>query len=243
MQKLDSFWVKCGVERLDHVAVTTDNLVGVLRDYMGMPGSELIRGPDVNLSQNVDYAFVRLSTGTVVEILGMKENSPIASHVDNGGGVYHFCFTVNNLENAVETALNDGAIQVVEAREDDAFDGRRVAFFMHKNHGLFEFLEAYPKDYFLSDGNKKNIFNQSSISLDNKESFDYVNEAFKKMFPALNEFEIENAEYNLTADWSSLKHLQLFMDIEEAAGVTFSSDDISQIKSFKGFVIALNKKL
>ena len=241
----DSFWTICGVRFIDHVAVTTRDLPAVLKDYLGLPGSELLRGPGINTSQNVDYAFVRLATGMVVGILGLKEGSPITEHVENGGGAYHLCFTVDDLEQATISALKNNAIQVVESREDDAFDGRRVSFFMHPDHGLFEFLEAYPKEIKLTT----KVYASKKAPLKNKISGDedskqIVKQAFTKVFPDLsNNHDVENAEYDATPGWSSFKHLQLFMEIEQAAGISFTADEIAGIQDFNGLVEGLTRKL
>ncbi|MDH5471994.1 MAG: VOC family protein [Gammaproteobacteria bacterium] len=241
----NSFWAACGVKTIDHVAVTTRNLSMVLKDYLGVPGSELLRGPGTNTSQNVDYAFVRLATGMVVEILGLKENSPITEHVENGGGAYHLCFTVTDMDHASAVAQDNGAIQVVKPREDDAFDGRRVAFFMHPDHGLFEFLDAYPKElshgvagYVSARASKKNKIEE------NIDSVQIIKQAFNKIFPELiNDYDLQTAEYDVTPGWTSFKHLQLFMEIEQIAGVSFTADEIADIQSFNGLVNGLARKL
>lgn len=238
----DSLWLKCGVKSVDHVAVTTRELPKVLRDYLAIPGSELLRGPGFNAAQNVDFAFVRLATGVVVEILGLRENSPISEHVERGGGAYHLCFTVDNLDHAVKAARENGAIEVVKPREDDAFDDRRVAFFMHSDHGLFEFLEAYPQEFAVASSTY--IAKKPSIKtkvIDSGDAVQIVKQVFCKLFPNLTD--IENAEYDVTPGWTSFRHLQLFMEIEQLAGVSFTADEIVSIQSFDGLVQGLANKL
>lgn len=238
----DSFWLRCGVITIDHVAVTTGDLYAVLRDYLGLPGSELIRGPGVNTSQNVDFAFVRTASGMMVEILGVKEDSPITEHVEKGGGAYHLCFSVNNLDQAVQSARDNGAIQVVESREDDAFDGRRVSFLVHPDHGLFEFLESYPEKFQV----KAQAISAPPVREDhsNDDAKEIIKNIISKMFPELkSDTQIESAEYDVTPGWGSFKHLQLFMEIEQAANVSFTADEIAEILSFDALVDNLKRKL
>ena len=240
-----SFWKICGVKSIDHFAVTCSDLNQVLNDYLGIEGCELLRGPGTNTSQNVDYAFVKTLQGMVIEILAVKKNSPITSHVQNGGGAYHLCFTVNNLDFAEKKAIENGAIQVIECREDDVFDGRRVSFFVHPEHGLFEFLEAYPKVF-----NQKS--EQHSVKLEsdaekNKNITEVeriVFESFSITFPKLHSREeIETAQLGITASWDSLKQLQLLMEVEKRSKIKFSVNELSAMICYKDFVDLLNKKL
>jgi len=219
LQVKDSLWLKCGVKYIDHFAVTTTDLYRVLNGYMGIQGCELLRGPATNRRQNVDYAFIRTAQGMTVEILGVKQGSPITEHVSKGGGAYHLCFSVNNLDDAVRIAQENGAIEVVEQRTDDAFDGRRVAFLMHPEHGLFEFLEAYP--YFIREHSTKVSLERSDDFKKLKSDSTLVAEkiivkAFQKVLPELkNKKELEQAKLGTTANWDSLNQLLLVMEIEK----------------------------
>ena len=242
----ESLWTKCGVKSIDHVAVTTTNLFDALNDFLGVQGCELIRGPGTNTAQNVDYAFVRTPQGMTIEILGIRTGSPITEHINNGGGAYHLCYTVIDLNIAEHHAIANGAIKVVEQRQDDAFDGRRVAFFMHPYHGLFEFLEAYPNSL-----NKQRPTNNSSrlrsvihTQKENRSSKHIILKAFKTIFPELkDDSAIINAQLDETPNWNSLNQIQLVMVIEKMAKVNFTVKEISSISSYHDFVSALSKKI
>lgn len=239
----ESLWVQCGAKIIDHVAVTTRDIKKVLRDYLGLPGSELIRGPGYNSSQNVDYAFIRTCTGITIEILGVRDNSPINQHVESGGGAYHLCFAVDDLEKSIEVALNNGAIQVVEPRQDDAFDGRRVAFLLHHDHGLFEFLESFPKCF---ESNANSTINKKNKNKDHEgdESSEITKKVFFKLFPELTSTsEVETAEYDITPGWGSFKHLQLFMEVERLTKVSFTAEEIASIQSYQKLEEALKNKM
>ena len=81
----------------------------------------------------------------VVEILSPEKDSPIAGHVKRGGGPYHFCYAVPDMDAAIDAAQQNSAKVVVAPVPDVAFDGRRVAFLFHEAHGIFELVEAIPK--------------------------------------------------------------------------------------------------
>ncbi len=236
----DSLWQQCGVISIDHMAVTTSDFIQVLNDYMGMPGCELLRGPGTNKSQNVDYAFVRTAQNLVIEILGVKEDSPISEHVKNGGGAYHLCFVVKDLDAAIQTAKKKSALIIVAPREDDVFDGRRVSFMMHPKHGLFEFLEAYPN---LGSKNKSSQIAPKSrqvisdeLTTDSHE-IQLIIKAFNHIFTDVDvQFNIKSAQLGVTPEWDSLKQLQLVMEVEKLTGTKFTVEELSSAVCFDDFV-------
>jgi catechol 2,3-dioxygenase-like lactoylglutathione lyase family enzyme len=134
----------CGVVYIDHIAVTTPDFDKTVAEYLSLPGSRLLKGPGNNPTQKVRYAFVLLDRGMVIEILGVGEDSPIERHVRQGGGPYHFCYAVEDIDRSVAQARMSGARIVADPAEDVAFDGRRVAFLFHDSLGLFELVEASP---------------------------------------------------------------------------------------------------
>jgi catechol 2,3-dioxygenase-like lactoylglutathione lyase family enzyme len=135
---------RLGVLGVDHVAVTTRRFEETLADYLSAPGAKLVKGPGWNPTQKVDYAFVAVNSGLTVEILGFKEgvDSPIEQHVRRGGGAYHLCFVVADIEAALAEVKAARGMIVLKPTPDVAFGGRRIAFFMHRAHGLVELVEA-----------------------------------------------------------------------------------------------------
>lgn len=136
-----------GIEYLDHLAVTTADLERTLAEYMALPGARLWRGPADNPTQRVRYAFVQITAGLTIEILAPlegEENSPIVSHLARGGGVYHLCYAVRDLAQALRTVEAQGGRCVVAPVADCAFDGRLIAFVVHPAHGLLELVAAFP---------------------------------------------------------------------------------------------------
>jgi len=117
-----------------------------LNEYLSLAGARLLKGPAVNQTQKVKYAFVGLSNGMVIEILSPEQDSPIAGRVKQGGGPYHFCYAVADLDAAVEVAQDHSSMLIAAPKADVAFDGRRVAFLFHAAHGVLELVEAYPKN-------------------------------------------------------------------------------------------------
>jgi methylmalonyl-CoA/ethylmalonyl-CoA epimerase len=140
---------RLGVLGVDHVAVTTRRFEETLADYLSKPGAELAKGPGWNPTQKVDYAFVVMGGSLTVEILGLKEGvaSPIEQHVRRGGGAHHLCFLVADINVALAEVKAARGMVVLKPTPDIAFAGRRIAFFMHRAHGLVELVEAEKREH------------------------------------------------------------------------------------------------
>ena len=233
----ESIWKACKVLYVDHVAVTTKYLSQTVNDYLGLPNARLLRGPGINTKQNVDYAFIQIEHGLIIEILGVLPDSPIEEHISRGGGAYHLCFAVENLDEAASMAKKYGASQVLEARKDDAFDGRRVAFFVHTRHGLFEFVEAYPS--IIYENNLSGFEHQPSdtgkIKNDgssNKEVHNKIYKIFLTVFPQEKPEKFIGSSIGNIIGWDSMGHLMLIMEIEKIFEVRFDVSEMSELDSF-----------
>jgi catechol 2,3-dioxygenase-like lactoylglutathione lyase family enzyme len=138
------FLAQLGILGVDHVAVTTRHFDQTVADYLSLPGTRIERGPGWNPTQRVDFAFVSLGSGLTVEVLGLRPDvdSPIEEHVRRGGGAYHLCYIVQDIDAALARVKEARGKLVVPPTPDVAFNGRRIAFFMHRAHGLVELVEA-----------------------------------------------------------------------------------------------------
>jgi catechol 2,3-dioxygenase-like lactoylglutathione lyase family enzyme len=140
----NGFLGQLGILGVDHVAVTTRHFEQTVADYLSLPGTRIERGPGWNPTQRVDFAFVALGSGLTVEVLGLRPDveSPIEEHVRRGGGAYHLCYVVQDLDAALARVKEARGKVVVPPTPDVAFNGRRIAFFIHRAHGLVELVEA-----------------------------------------------------------------------------------------------------
>lgn len=241
-----------GVRYIDHLAVTTPVLEKTLQEYLSLPGSRMLRGPAINLTQKVKYAFVSLSEGIVIEILSPEPNSPILGLVRNGGGPYHFCYAVENIQTAIEIAISHSAKLVLKPECDVAFDGRQIAFMFHEAHGIFELVEAYPSEIELTLPQRQKIVRTNFLPKEQK----MLNQVelgaqdlklrlcgvFKKIFFGIDENEITIAEISKTNKWDSLSHIGLMMEIESEFGLDLLPDDMAKLISFELILSYLNSK-
>lgn len=219
-----------GVLNVDHYAVTTKNLIGTLKDFLSIPNAKLVRGPGENNAQQVRYAFVELNGMGVVEILApLNDESPIWTHLNSGSGAYHLCYSVKNLDSAITIAEKEfGARIVVEPKADGAFDGRRVAFLFHPNHGLFELLEAYPS--FVEGISTEKTVNITRIT----SLIDTLLSLYKNVVTSNDEIKaFEDIDMDNSEEWDSFKHLLFIMEIEKHFEISIPASDMSKLNSLK----------
>lgn len=228
-----------GILYVDHFAVTTSNLERTMVDFLKLPGAKLLRGPAYNSSQDVKYAFVSISGSGCIEILAPgSDTSPVVGHIKGGGGAYHLCYAVHDLDAAItEAESNYGAKVVVKPRADDAFDNRRVAFLFHEDHGLFELLDAWPKEKDIVETclSTKEIINPIQ---------DEVEKSLLDVFIKILDQSFSSVEsVNKSSQWDSLKHLMLVMEIEKVYGISIPAQEIANLRTFEKLVEFIKSKI
>lgn len=222
-----------GVEYVDHVAVTTPVFEQTVADFLALPRSRLVRGPGRNESQRVLYAFVQLDGGGVIEVLGPMPDTPISTHLQRGGGAYHICYAVTDLDAACRQAGVLGARQMSVPAPDPAFDGRRVVFLHHPAHGILELVESRPGAFApvpprLPEGAIPVPEDPQPGDADQR-----LRRAFLEVLPRLDPTEVQGAAFGTTAGWDSLAQLQLMGALEMEFQVTIPADDMASLTSFQ----------
>ncbi len=228
-------WSRWGIRYLDHLAITTPDLPRTLAAYLALPGSRLDRGPGHNPRQQVDFAFVRLGGCLRVELLSGDKNSPVAAHQARGGGPYHLCFAVENLDYALRTASEEQARVVVAPTPDPVFDGRRIAFVLHPLHGLLELVEDRPTQM---------AVDTPPVSVPpqvNTDSAGRLRALMHDIFPQLSPEEIPKAALDRTPGWDSLAHLQLMMTVEREFGIEIPASDMPRVTDYTGLDALLRR--
>ncbi|MBR5736522.1 MAG: VOC family protein [Bacteroidales bacterium] len=135
---LDSF-------KFHHIGVAVKDLEATASVYAfgGYHCSSTIFDP----IQNVYICWLTKDGFPTVELLApVDEKSPVNKTLEKVGvSPYHFCYVVDNLEDAVAELRKQRYIAVSKPVEAVAFLGSRVCFLYNKNVGLVELVEAPAK--------------------------------------------------------------------------------------------------
>jgi len=130
--------------RLHHVAYVTRNIEQKTAQLAGLLGCRPTGPSVIDELQGVRIQFVEMNDGSLLELLepyGVK--SPVERHLQKGGGIYHLCFEVDDLEGTLQRMRDTGdAIVVRDPAPAPAIDNRRVAFVVTADRDLFEFVES-----------------------------------------------------------------------------------------------------
>ncbi|MDK8874847.1 VOC family protein [Paracoccus sp. SSJ] len=231
---------------VDHLAVTTAEFEPCLRDYLAMPGARISRGPGFNDQQKVRFAFVQLADGFRVEILGLPEtgDSPIMAHVERGGGAYHLCYAVADIDASLERAQAAGARVVVPPKPDPAHDGRPVAFLIHPAHGLVELVAAWPTMAAPAAAPAKaSPVPTAPAAPSSAEAQPELVAAFRTVLRKLSTEEVTEARFGDAPGWDSLAHLQLVMEVERRLGIRIPTREMGNLTSFAAFAAHVEKIL
>lgn len=132
--------------KIDHVGIAVNSLeeaVPLWRGVLGEPpaGREEVEG------EKVRVAFFGEGAGRVELLEPTAPDSAVARHLERRGeGVHHVCLRVEDLEAAVERAV-DGGAELVPPGVREGAGGHRVAFLHPRTTGgvLLELSEA-PSD-------------------------------------------------------------------------------------------------
>jgi methylmalonyl-CoA epimerase len=133
--------------RLHHVAYVTRNVDQKAAQLADLLGFRTAGAPVVDTAQGVRIQFMETGDSGLLELLEPHgEKSPVQRHLDNGGGLFHLCFEVDDLDGTLQRLRDTGEAAVVrDPLPAPAIDNRRVAFVVTASRDLIEFVEAIRK--------------------------------------------------------------------------------------------------
>lgn len=215
---------RLGIQHVDHLAVSTDDLTRTLADYLALPGAHLLREPADNAALRMRHAFVQINPGLNIEVLSPipgGDHSAIAEHLTRCNGAYHFCCAVADLDTALQAAPTLGVTHIAGPAMDPAFGGRRVALLVHPSHGLLELLEAGPTTD--SPPVSPSSYNAPPSRLDSM---------LLSLLPKLSPEQLASAAMNSTPGWDSLMQLRLMMVLEREFKTSIPTAKFEQLKTY-----------
>jgi methylmalonyl-CoA/ethylmalonyl-CoA epimerase len=132
--------------RLHHVGIVVESLAAHGQAYgkfLGLSADSPVYHDQI---QKVRVQFWKDAGGNLLELIEpAAPDSPISGVLRKGGGLNHLCYEVEDFDEQVRQALEQGAIPAGEAGPAVAFSGRRVAFLFFPKMNLVEFVEAPSK--------------------------------------------------------------------------------------------------
>lgn len=93
--------------------------------------------------RDIDLCFME-NQGYVVELVCPKSENSIAWRLMKkyGNAPYHICYTVENMEAAIEELQGRGYVMTAKPAEAVGIQGKRVAFLTGRDMGMIELLES-----------------------------------------------------------------------------------------------------
>lgn len=127
-----------------HVGIAVPDLQVAIPAYKKLFGYELNSGPFDDPIQKVSVCFIsRTQDDPVLELVApLGPNSPIARVLKAGGGPYHICYQVPDIEAAIEHLTDNGSMLLSGPVPAVAFAMKEIAWIMTDAHLLVELLQA-----------------------------------------------------------------------------------------------------
>lgn len=129
--------------KLHHVGMAVSSIAEHAEQYRRALGISLTSEIIEDELQQVRVAFAQVGDGVFIEFVEpLSDDSPISNLLKRGGGLYHSCYVVPDIEAAIEQVRQAGGAIVSGPMPARAFDNRRIAFVYTPGRSLVEFLEA-----------------------------------------------------------------------------------------------------
>ena len=130
--------------RTHHVGIAVPNLSEAIPIYEDLFDYKLVSGPFDDPIQNVSVCFMsRGEADTTIELVApLGPGSPIQHTLKKGGGTYHICYEVPNIEAAIAHLTERGSVLISGPVQAVGFDMREIAWLMTEGNLLVELVQA-----------------------------------------------------------------------------------------------------
>ena len=127
-----------------HVGVAVRDLSIAIPIYEKLFGYTVVKGPFDDPIQNVSVCFLSRGEGdTVIELVApLGPNSPVLRTLKKGGGTYHVCYQVPEINAAIGHLTEVGAFLISGSDPAVAFEMRPIAWLMTEGDLLVELVQA-----------------------------------------------------------------------------------------------------
>jgi len=128
--------------KFHHMGVAVADLARAIAEYREVFGYELVSGPFDDPIQKVSVCFIFRENEPQIELIApLGEASPIKRVLSSGGGAYHFCYEVVDLDLALIEIRAKKCLVISGPVPAVAFGNRRIAWFYTPARQLVELLE------------------------------------------------------------------------------------------------------
>ena len=117
--------------QFDHVGIAVKTMAGIVND------SDKILDP----IQKVRVAFININGFKIELIEPIDETSPVNNILKKQLSLYHLCFRVRDILNAMEIARRNGFHCISKPVAAIAFDNNKIVWLYSKTYGLIELVE------------------------------------------------------------------------------------------------------
>jgi len=130
--------------KLHHIAYVCENVEAKARALAATCGCAPVGKIVEDAAQQVRILFLQTQSDVGIELLEpLGPASPILGRLRAGGGLFHLCFEVDDLDRHLEKICGEGNARLAKAPTPaPAFQGRRVAFVITAERDLIEFVES-----------------------------------------------------------------------------------------------------
>ena len=134
--------------KFHHVGILVENIEQYFDDHFVKElGISTLDGPVLDTNQQAHTAMIRTGSGAGIELVSPSSpDSPIYAALQDGGGLHHICYEVQNIEDSLANMRASGMLPVSAPSPAALFGGLRVAFMYSKSGGLVELVEAPHED-------------------------------------------------------------------------------------------------
>mgnify|MGYP001176907328 CR=1 FL=1 len=123
--------------KIHHVGIACLNIEEAIHDFKKhhsvLHQSEIV----IDELQNAQLCMITSDAGIDFEFISGEQVNKLCK---KGISYYHLCYEVDNIDLAIQNALNQDAVMISEPKPAVLFGNRRVAF-MYFPYGLIELLE------------------------------------------------------------------------------------------------------
>ena len=127
-----------------HVGIAVRDLSAAIPIYKSLFGYELKSGPYNDPIQKVSVCFISRGTGDpMLELVApLGSESPIDRVLKKGGGTYHICYEVQDMNAAISHLTEQGSFLISGPVPAVAFEMRDIAWLMTEVGLLVELVQV-----------------------------------------------------------------------------------------------------